>query len=77
MLRTFIFCDICNQHGLRYIEQNRSSKRGDVGGRRVTDGRSWYGGSLEEALKLGWMYDDGEHICPRCHKRAQLRVNNA
>ncbi|MFT4993383.1 MAG: hypothetical protein ACI965_000402 [Paraglaciecola sp.] len=66
MLRTFIFCDRCNLQGLRYIEQNRSSQRGDEGGRRVTDGRSWYGGSVQEALEVGWMCDDDQHICPPC-----------
>ncbi|MFQ3236052.1 MAG: hypothetical protein ACI9C4_001616 [Paraglaciecola sp.] len=74
MLRAFIFCDICNRQGLRYIEQNRSSQRGDEGGRRVTDGRSWYEGTLQEALNVGWVDDDGQHICPHCHQRAQLRM---
>ena len=72
MLRTFIFCDRCNRQALRFIEQKRCSKRGDEDGRRVTDGRSWYEGSLQEALNLGWRYDDGAHICPPCHKRKQL-----
>ena len=46
MLRVIIFCDICNQQGVRYIEQQRSTQRGDDGGRRVTDGRSWYEGTF-------------------------------
>jgi hypothetical protein len=66
MLRVIIFCDICNQQGIRYIEQQRSVQRGDVEGRRVTDGRSWFEGSLEEAIGEGWSYDNGIHICPRC-----------
>ncbi len=69
MLRVIIFCDTCNPQGIRYIEQKRSSQRGDVDGRRITDGRSWYEGSLEEALELGWVETDGKHICPRCQER--------
>jgi len=69
MLRVIIFCDICNQQGIRYIEQKRSSQRGDAGGRRLTDGRAWFEGSLEEALAEGWYYDDGLHICPRCSEK--------
>lgn len=69
MLRVIIFCDICNPQGIRYIEQNRSSQRGDEEGRRVTDGRSWYEGSLDDALQLDWLHEDGAHICPRCRNR--------
>ncbi len=66
MLRVIIFCDICNQQGIRYIEQKRNIERGDVDGRRITDGRSWFEGSLEEALDAGWDYNNGSHTCPRC-----------
>jgi hypothetical protein len=69
MLRVIIFCDICNTQGIRYIEQKRSTLRGDIGGRRITDGRAWYEGSLEEALRLGWTEQAGQHICPRCKER--------
>ncbi|MDC9725011.1 MAG: hypothetical protein PSN44_03705 [Gammaproteobacteria bacterium] len=69
MLRVIIFCDICNPQGVRYIEQNRSTQRGDVEGRRITDGRSWFEGSLESALDHGWVYESSEHICPRCQER--------
>ncbi|OUR71900.1 hypothetical protein A9Q78_08800 [Methylophaga sp. 41_12_T18] len=69
MLRVIIFCDVCNPQGIRYIEQTRSTQRGDEGGRRVTDGRSWFEGPLEDALKLDWLHEDGAHICPRCRNR--------
>jgi hypothetical protein len=69
VLRVIIFCDICNPQGIRYIEQTRHTQRGDVDGRRVTDGRSWYEGSLDDALKLGWLHEDGAHVCPRCKDR--------
>ena len=49
-LKTFIFCDICNPAGTRYVEQRRGVHRGDGGGRRVTDGRAWFEGSLEQAI---------------------------
>jgi len=69
MLRVIIFCDICNPQGIRYIEQNRSSQRSDIGGRRITDGRSWLEASLETALENGWRYENDEHVCPRCQER--------
>jgi hypothetical protein len=69
MIRVIIFCDSCNEQGIRYIEQKRSNDRGDAGGRRSTDGLSWHEGSLQEAVKLGWKCDDGEHICPRCKQK--------
>ncbi len=69
MLRVIIFCDICNPQGIRYIEQTRSTQRGDAEGRRITDGRSWFEGSLESALEHGWNYENSEHICPRCQER--------
>lgn len=69
MLRVIIFCDVCNPQGVRYIEQNRSTQRGDEGGRRVTDGRAWYEGSLSEAEELGWLIMEEEHVCPRCKQR--------
>lgn len=68
MLRVIIFCDICNQQGIRYIEQNRSIQRADKEGRRITDDRAWFEGSLEEALKEGWKQKGTEHICPRCQE---------
>jgi hypothetical protein len=69
MLRVIIFCDICNQQGVRYIEQQRSTHRGDDGGRRVTDGRSWYEGTFAEAEQLGWEVEADLHTCPRCKTR--------
>lgn len=69
MLRVILFCDICNTQGIRYIEQQRNSERGDKGGRRITDGRAWYEGSLVEAEQEGWLISDGKHICPDCQKK--------
>lgn len=42
---------------------------GDIDGRRVTDGRSWFEGPLDEALEGDWLFEDGEHIFPRCRDR--------
>ncbi len=69
MLRVIIFCDSCNQQGVRNIEQTRSVQRGDTKGRRLTDDRAWFEGSLEEALKEGWIQQGSEHSCPRCQQR--------
>lgn len=69
MLRIIVFCDTCNPQGIRYIEQQRNSERGDEGGRRITDGRAWYEGSLTEAGQIGWIIDGDKHICPKCEAR--------
>ncbi len=69
MLRVIIFCDVCNPQGIRYIEQKRSTQRGDTEGRRITDGRSWFEGSLQGALDEGWSHDGKLHTCPRCLER--------
>ena len=69
MLRVIIFCDICNQQGIRYIEQQRNLQRGDEGGRRITDGRTWYEGTLAEAEQIGWLIENDIHTCPRCRAR--------
>lgn len=69
MLRVILFCDICNTQGIRYIEQQRNSERGDSGGRRITDGRAWYEGSLVEAEQVGWLISEHQHICPHCREK--------
>lgn len=69
MIRLIIFCDRCNPQGIRYIEQNRNIHRSDVGGRRISDGRAWFEGPLDEALKNGWTQpQEAVHICPRCQQ---------
>lgn len=66
-----IFCDICNPQCIRSIEHRRGSDRDDRNGRRISDGRSWFEGSLTDAIehKQWEVTDEGQHICPRCSKR--------
>ena len=66
-IRTIIFCDICNPQGLRTIEFRRAPRQ-DTSGRRISDGRSWYQGSVFEAVdSAGWVIsEEGKHICPNC-----------
>jgi hypothetical protein len=69
-IRTFVFCDVCNPQGIRYVEQRRGGKRDGTHGRRVTDGRSWHEGSLSDAAQSGWAIDrSSRHVCPRCQSR--------
>ena len=70
-VRTFVFCDICNPQGIRYVEQRRTPKGDRPHGRRVTDGRAWYEGSTTDAARAGWKIstDGAHHVCPRCHER--------
>ncbi|MDD1622153.1 MAG: hypothetical protein LUQ11_11795 [Methylococcaceae bacterium] len=66
-IRKFIFCDICNPQGLRSIEFRRSPRGDERTGRRISDGRSWFEGELNMAIKAGWVStSDGMHICPFC-----------
>jgi len=68
-IRTFIFCDICNPQGLRCIEFRRSSRLHERNGRRISDGRAWFEGSISQALEAGWkVSNNNQHICPICQK---------
>ncbi len=69
MFRVIIFCDICNPQGVRFIEQTRNIQRSDTHGRRLTDDRAWFEGSVKEAVENGWSDKDDQHICPRCQDR--------
>lgn len=70
-IRSFIFCDICNPQGFRTIEKRRNTTRKSSPGRRISDGRSWIEGTVDEALSLGWIIDAQErHVCERCAARA-------
>ena len=73
VMRTFIFCDICNQPAIRIPDRRNGTERESTG-RRTTDGRVWFEGSLTEAVvKYGWEHtDDGLHICPKCLARRVL-----
>jgi len=69
-IRTFVFCDVCNPQGIRYVEQRRSGNRDGTIGRRVTDGRAWREGGVSEAEQGGWAMDrTSRHVCPRCQSR--------
>lgn len=60
-IRTFIFCDGCNPQAIRTVYDNEDQYR------RNSDGRSWYEGTLEDAMKLGWeMTKQGDILCPHC-----------
>ena len=73
-IRTFIFCDICNPQGIRSIEFRRAPREGDRNGRRLSDGRSWFEGSLPAAIENNWIADStGQHICPACNKKKENR----
>ena len=77
--RTFVFCDICNPQGTRYVEQRRGLARGPETGRRLTDGRAWFEGSIEEATAThGWaVASNGLHLCPECRRRNLKRDTTA
>ncbi len=59
-IRTFIFCDRCNPQCIRTISSLSDFKR------RNSDDRSWFGGSIQGALKEGWKSLNNKHLCPRC-----------
>jgi len=72
-IRTFIFCDICNPQALRAIEFRRATRKGVRAGRRISDGRAWFEGSLQEAVeKNGWQRtEEGLDVCPACRNFRQ------
>ena len=60
-IRTFIFCDGCNQQGVRNIYNCVQRAR------RNSDDRAWYEGTLKEAVQLGWVVSkQGYTLCPTC-----------
>lgn len=79
-IRAFLFCDKCNPQGIRTINHRYSMiERRDTGvrhgdsvrrqfdGRRNTDGRAWFEGSLEDGIEAGWVINEaGELLCPNC-----------
>jgi hypothetical protein len=74
--RTFIFCDICNPMGIRYVEMRRGAAGRDPRvGRRITDGRCWFEGDDAEARQVGWVTVEGsgQHICPTCFSHLRSR----
>ena len=68
--RTFLFCDLCNPQGVRTIER-RSKNRADNSGRRISDGRMWFEGSIEQAVsESGWaVSNNGNHVCASCYDK--------
>lgn len=69
-IRKFVFCDICNQKGIRLVEERRGLERFREG-RRIVDGRAWFEGNLDEAKKAGWNIVPKKHTCPDCQKRVE------
>jgi hypothetical protein len=66
-IRKIIFCDTCNPQGMRPIEFRRAPRSNERTGRRISDGRAWIEGELNNAINNGWLYTpDGRHICPAC-----------
>ena len=69
-IHTFIACDTCNHQGIRLIETRRGGHRNQRQGRRISDGRSWFEGTEEDAREYGWhTTPDGQHVCPLCYER--------
>ena len=59
-MRRFIFCDKCNPQGINTYDVDRNDTHKE-------EGHSWYEGTLDEAIKLGWqLSEQGEVLCPHC-----------
>lgn len=69
-VRTFLFCDLCNTQGIRYVEQRRNSPR-DTAGKRISDGRAWLEVDIDVAVaQYGWVVTEtNKHLCPLCAER--------
>ncbi|RKZ36240.1 MAG: hypothetical protein DRQ37_04555 [Gammaproteobacteria bacterium] len=59
---------------MRYVEQRRGNGRGDRAGRRASDGRSWFDGGIDNAIRgAGWVITpDGQHVCPHCYQKTRM-----
>lgn len=70
-IRTFLFCDVCNPQAVRLVELRRTRPRSDNSGQRITDGRAWFEGPVEDAVAHhGWTETaSGRHVCPTCAER--------
>jgi len=69
-IRAFVFCDICNPKAIRHVEERRRSRWDDPSmGRRISDGRSWFDGTEEDARQAGWLAEGERHVCPHCHRK--------
>jgi len=69
-LRTFVFCDACNQEAVRTLEMRRGLDRGTSGGRRHSDGRAWLECDISTAIEEhGWIVNDSDScLCPECQQ---------
>ncbi|MBF0380027.1 MAG: hypothetical protein HQL69_03360 [Magnetococcales bacterium] len=49
---------------------NKTSLRRSIG-RRPFDGKSWFVGTIESAIKEHWVKDESKNrvICPRCYRK--------
>ncbi len=49
---------------------NKTSLRRSIG-RRPFDGKSWFVGTVENAIKERWILDESieDVVCPRCHRK--------
>ena len=75
-IRTFIFCDMCNPHGIRN-EERRSSLRRNSEGRRKHDDCSWIEAREVEDITTdhGWIVTTkNKHVCPKCYLRHKEAV---
>jgi len=76
-VKTFTFCDVCNQDCQITIER-RNTRRDDSVGRREADTSSWYEGVPDDSAENGWIITSkGKNVCPRCylhHKEAVFSI---
>ena len=67
-MRRFIFCDRCNPQGINTYDVDRNDTHKE-------EGHSWYEGTLDEAIKLGWqLSEQGEVLCPHCVENGAARL---
>lgn len=59
------------------VEFRRSPRDNERNGRRISDGRAWFDGTLAQAIASGWLQDgDGLHVCPTCRSHRNLQQKN-
>lgn len=84
-IRTFVFCDTCNPQAIRVVSSRRNLnttdkaiERRQITGRRNSDGRAWFEGSLDEAIKQRWVLSvENTTLCPNCAQKDLMNFFNS
>ena len=72
-IKSIMFCDLCNQAGVRAVDRRISAEGSRLYGRRLHDGRSSVVYQPGDPMPEGWICDEAGqyHVCPLCVTRVR------